>query len=1088
MSSFQPQYHPSLSLQKLAFSTYSLSERLAVLGTPIEDFNHYTDDIARKRLQTWQKIAAKNDLTKFSYRLSWSGFSQDQVLAALAGSEHKGEYQVKHQVPGSDWLICLQSVLDIANNYSPKSSQKVLQHRCFQPESPIPFESVYLPFLTVAENNLPFTNCFTLEAVNQLLHSLLRNLAAIGAPTLMAEFERFRSKNISLRDYFLIHSDKISTAPRSQQKFQNFLEFLFEDGLWGLFQKYPVLAKLLSIAVVFWCESISEFQFRLEQDWKQIEEYFSPNQSLTQVVECQCNLSDLHHRGRSVILITFDTGLKLVYKPRDLSIDCAFNQMLEWCNHQSNILSMRTTGILNRDTHGWMEFIPNLPCEDELSVTRFYERSGMLLAILYLLEGTDCHQENIIANGEYPVFIDGETLFHHQIEKINNTNYTSLENASKILQRSVLKTFLLPQWGVLPNDTLAVDVSGLGSETQTYETHVWKHVNTDSMRLGIEQTTVLQGNVPTLLRKTSEQTIDMSFYQLEVIRGFEKMYLVLLSQREFLLSADSPLQVFARKRVRFVFRNTKTYYAILQNSYSPQYMKNGIDRSIAFESLSRAFLTSDQCPTHWSMLDAEIQSLEQMDIPFFTSLTNDVHIYLPNQKKADTLTSEQSSFRQSSFNVVQNNLRSLSEEGLQTQLTMIKGAFKARFLQEPSLPNLPLPINIQNSDYFEGEANQALLETAIIFGESVVSKGITGSDSGLAWIGLTYKPTISRFRWNALGGGLWDGNIGIAIFFAALAKITGKAQWHQYTEQTLIPLQATFADLTSSQQCRIGTDIGIAGLGAMIYGLEVIGKLLDNPSPRLISKKILDCITPELIESDIYFTALNGSAGGILGLLAIAESSPIALDLAKKCGNHLVNQRGTDQKTPKPIGFAGGMAGIAYSLLRLYKTTRDEIYLEIAKEAIGYERLSFDPQSKLWADMRTNPSSISLSWATGTAGIGLARLGGLSELDTPNIREEIDYALQAIKRYSLWGKDDLMWGNCGRIETLLVSAHTFKDPALLALTKSWCHIIQKSYRLPIKNTNHFINPAYLHGVSGIGYTFLRLIHPDLLPCILLMNI
>jgi type 2 lantibiotic biosynthesis protein LanM len=1065
----QLDYQPSLALQQLAFNTYALTERLALFNIPIQDLNQDLGDIARQRLQTWQKIAAKNDPIKFSHRLLWSGLNQDRVLAALAG----GEPTEQCKVPISDWLICLQSVLNIANNYSPKSSPKTLQNQCFKSESPIPFESVYVPFLAVAENNLQFLNCLAPEAKNHLLRSLLENLAKIGTPTLMEEFETFRGNNNSLRGFLLMQ-----ITHKQKQKFQSFLELLFEDGLWGLFQKYPVLAKLLSLAVIFWCESISEFQSRLEQDWKEIEKCFSPNQSLTQVVDCQCNLSDSHNRGRSVLIITFDTGLKIVYKPRNLAIDCAFNEILDWCNQQSSLLHLLPIKILNRENHGWMEFIPNSPCKDTSSIERFYERCGMLLALLYLLEGTDCHQENLIANGEHPVFIDGETLFHHHIKTTSKKDHTALENASHILQNSVLRTFLLPQWGILPNDTLTVDVSGLGGKTQFYATPVWKHINTDGMRLETAQTNVIQGNVPTLLG----ETIDMSSYQLEVTKGFQKMYLALLNHKEFLLSNDSLLPAFDQIKVRFVFRNTQTYYTILQNSYDPKYMRNGVDRSIALESLSRAFLTSDECPMCWSILEAEIQSLEQMDIPFFTTVTNDTHICLPNGK-TDTGT-----FSQSSFLAVQNNIELLSKEGLQTQLTMIQGALEARFRQEPSLPTLPIPIDTQiNTKNSNGESDVdlALLETAIMLGEAVISKGITGSDAGLAWMGLTYKPAISKFRWQVLGGGLWDGNIGIALFFASLAKVTGKSQWYEYTEQSLIPLQATFADLNSFQQRRIAADIGIAGLGAMIYGLEIISKLLDNSNPRLISQKILKCITSELIESEIYFTALNGSAGGILGLLAIAESSPRALELAKKCGNHLVTQKGEANNTPKPIGFASGMAGITYSLLRLYKATGEEIYLEIAKEAITYERLSFDRKLGIWNDFRTNPPKLSMSWANGATGIGLARLGGISELDTPDIREEISQALQAIKQYSMWGEDDLMWGNCGRIETLIVAANTLKNPDLFKMAKSWGHTLQKSQKILVENESHFINPSFLHGVSGTGYTLLRLIYPNLLPCILL---
>lgn len=235
----QPEYQPSLELQQLAFNTYSLSERLALLDIPIQDLN---GDIASQRLQAWQKIAAKNDPIKFSHRLLWSNLNKDRVLAALADSEPTEKYKV----PISDWLICLQSVLNIAKNYSLNSSQETIQHQCFKPEYPIPFESVYVPFLVVAENNLPFLNYLAPEAKNHLLRSLLENLAKIGTPTLIGEFETFRGNNNSLRDFLLMH-----IIHKQKQKFQSFLELLFEDGLWGLFQKYPVLAKLLSMQSSF---------------------------------------------------------------------------------------------------------------------------------------------------------------------------------------------------------------------------------------------------------------------------------------------------------------------------------------------------------------------------------------------------------------------------------------------------------------------------------------------------------------------------------------------------------------------------------------------------------------------------------------------------------------------------------------------------------------------------------------------------------------------------------------------------------------------------------------------------------------------
>ena len=52
--------------------------------------------------------------------------------------------------------------------------------------------------------------------------------------------------------------------------------------------------------------------------------------------------------------------------------------------------------MLDRSTHGWVEFVEHLPCRDHDEARRYYERAGMLLCLFYVLEGTDCHYENII--------------------------------------------------------------------------------------------------------------------------------------------------------------------------------------------------------------------------------------------------------------------------------------------------------------------------------------------------------------------------------------------------------------------------------------------------------------------------------------------------------------------------------------------------------------------------------------------------------------------------------------------------------------------------------------------------------------------
>ena len=163
-------------------------------------------------------------------------------------------------------------------------------------------------------------------------------------------------------------------------------------------------------------------------------------------------------------------------------------------------------------------------------------------------------------------------------------------------------------------------------------------------------------------------------------------------------------------------------------------------------------------------------------------------------------------------------------------------------------------------------------------------------------------------------------------------------------------------------------------------------------------------ITQQSIASDRSFDIIAGAAGAILGLLSLyqAKVAPTVLDRAVGCGYHLlVNRTKSDSgfrawatlQGKLSTGFSHGAAGIAYALLRLYKTMQDPTFLEAAEEAIAYERSVFSPSAGNWQDVREDKPSFMTSWCHGAPGIGLARLGGLAILDTAEIRQEIAVAL-----------------------------------------------------------------------------------------------
>ena len=66
-----------------------------------------------------------------------------------------------------------------------------------------------------------------------------------------------------------------------------------------------------------------------------------------------------------------------------------------------------------------------------------------------------------------------------------------------------------------------------------------------------------------------------------------------------------PAGRFRGQSVRFVFRATRLYGAVLVFALRPAHLHDGADFSLAFELLARALLTAADRPASWPILGAE---------------------------------------------------------------------------------------------------------------------------------------------------------------------------------------------------------------------------------------------------------------------------------------------------------------------------------------------------------------------------------------------------------------------------------------------------------------------------------------------------
>ena len=240
----------------------------------------------------------------------------------------------------------------------------------------------------------------------------------------------------------------------------------------------------------------------------------------------------------------------------------------------------------------------------------------------------------------------------------------------------------------------------------------------------------------------------------------------------------------------------------------------------------------------------------------------------------------------------------------------------------------------------------------------------------------------------------------------------------------------------------------------------------------------------------------------LLALHAATGEAPI-LDRAQRCARHLLENRELDTgayRTWRTVdrvpltGFAHGAAGIAYSLLRLHAVRPDRALVAAARDAIAYETQTFAPEVLNWPDFRTHEGVrgpvFLANWCHGAAGIALARIGGLDALDTPGVREDIEHGLQTTRAWGLHDVDHICCGNAGRAEVLHVAGSRLPGAALTDRARRQAAWVVKraadtgGYWVIPGLTDRVFSPGLFQGVSGIGYTWLRLARPDL-PSLLL---
>ncbi|HEX8411895.1 MAG TPA: type 2 lanthipeptide synthetase LanM family protein [Thermoanaerobaculia bacterium] len=1022
--------------------------------------------LAEKRLERWkaQSAFAKNP-GLWDERLASAGITEDDLLYLLGETAE----QVRAHSDPPRWLDV------IAATYGDGGTTPAFAwppgtdlDRCRFLPLVEPLIAHYQARLEDAARRIPGAP-FTPEIARGLTSHLPDHFAPMLNRTLLVEMH-------------ILKLEEALEGDTPEARFRDFIGKLrSKPYALEILERFPVLARQIVLRLEQWLHACTELLQRLANDAAQL----NGGQPIGTLIDVYGALSDFHRQGRSVFILVFDSGFQVVYKPKPLALEAVFQQLLGWLNDRGFEPAFREAGVLDRGDYGWMEMLHAGPSPDEAALQRFLERQGGYLALLYVLEGTDFHHENLLAVGEHPMLIDLETLFQPWLNVPDLQDPDSAPGAP--LRSTVLRANLLPErwWG--DGNNAGVDLSGLtATEGQLTPKPMLAATDggLDTMRMERRR---MQIPVGENRARVEGREISLSEFARSLETGFRRMYALLAANADAFVEQ---LDAFAGCEMRLLFRNTMHYGTVMLESFHPHALGNALDRDRLFDGL---WAFHPRRPFLRELASYERADLHNGDIPLFVTY--------PESRDTIHWSGERlvGFFADSGLERARRKVRGLSSSDCERQVAVIRDSFDALRVSSHNVGRPSYELT-PSSRPTSGE----LLALACRAGDRVIERAFTNEREAL-WLTLDYRDPNG---WQLVPSApdAYLGLSGIAFFLGYLGAATGEARYTEVARKALVAQRLQIA-----ADPKLVNGIGaFNGWGGIIYTLAHLGRLWKDDA-LLDEAESYAARLPKLIANDDLLDLVVGSAGAIFSLAALADVRPSAtLDrMMVACGERLLakaepQQRGTGWRMPVAgdralAGISHGAAGIALALLRLYARTGDERFRKAAMAGVEFERSLFSAVEQNWPDLRAGADAgidssdghhYMLAWCHGAPGIGLARIAGLPWLDDADVRREIDVAVRSTIAGGFGDNHSLCHGDLGNLELLFAAARVNGDAELEE--RAWRiaggiadHIRKDGWLFGLPGSIE--TPGLMAGLAGVGYGLARLARPEAFPDVLTLE-
>jgi type 2 lantibiotic biosynthesis protein LanM len=893
--------------------------------------------------------------------------------------------------------------------------------------------------------------------VKLLAKELIRSLTIMITPTLTLELNVARVSNTL-------------TGSTSEQRFNHFLELLLEkDYVFQVFQEYGVLHEMLVNKTENYISEYVEFYHRLVKDYAELNSIFGP---LGAFVDHSSEKGDSHNNGRFVRVCRFKNN-RIVYKPRNLKADVQFQLLLSALNINAGT-TFKTCTYVEKETYGWSEFVEYQACKDANEYKSYYTSLGQYLALLYVLNSSDIHFENVIACGKHPIIVDLETIIHCDKGSGNSTHLHAIH--------TVLDSMVLPQKSFYINQKKGFDVSVIGYYMQKGRS-LRINPNNISDDVSFKQTQVDFSGSGSVHSVENDFAVSIKSIEQLLSNGFKTLYGFLQKNRQW-LGSNSHYRSMLDLNYRCILRSTNLYSSLLIDLLHPDNLRSKLDQYLY---ITNKLWTLKYQGKLNDTSQYESQSLAAGDVPIFSFLPKSTDIVCGNNHRLKGY------FYQKAFDKLEAIGRQMSDSNLKLQLWLIGASL---FSKDNGAEVLPIKL-VENQNLAPTKLNDVIAEN--------LQQLSFSTDNDYKW----YNKSLGNgekhwYLSTQLEHELFNGSLGSLLYLAYFAQNNND---RKVLDRVLWSVHCLVSHYREKSFENIG---GFCGVGGVLYALSKIHAISNsitiNNHVHLLDKTINDLIT-----ADRHYDIISGSAGCILALISaygIFHKNNL-LVTADKCADHLlnnftVNEGGSGWPNAGSEGrvvggFSHGVTGVAYALAQLQSINHQDRYQNCIDQAFDHEDSLYDSATNNYIDLRTDVknhrSNADFSaWCNGALGIGLARIEILKDnIQTHRKKQfetEIPRFVDKIITNGFNANDSLCHGNAGALEYLFqVSRHYPKYYSPKDFEQILLTIEKRILSEGIQNGTYFnlFDPGLMLGSLGMAYQLLRFKSPNKVGNILLLN-